>query len=643
LGLGDADEPGTLPAAHTDMILSAVGEELGFGGVLAVFVLFGVLVYRGFQIALRAPGHYTFFLALGLTVNAALQFLLITGGATGVVPLSGVVLPFLSSGRTALLANFAAFGVLLAISARAQESADRGQSFRVPVRALGAVLGVLGFVVLAKVAYVQVVRADELLVRKANVVVARRGGQPIRGDLLNPRLEAVARTIERGSIYDRTGLPLVTSKREELLASPARDRYREMGIDVEHLQPGRDGRYRPFGGITFHLLGSLSREDARMLRGYTDERELLPLLRYRYAKEQPEYKEFVERDRNMKLTIDAGLQVAVARILEARLGGQRKSGAAVVVEPRTGELLASVSYPWPTDEKAGEDDPTRATPVGDDTEEDPRFDKARLGRFPPGSTFKIVTAIAALRKDPALETQTYECKDLGDGPYPGARFNGFTVHDSHRFADGETKMDWAIRVSCNAYFAQLGFHGVGAQALFETAKLLRVERLATPDTPASLRELLGHAAYGQGEVEVSPLTIARVAATVAAGGVVPPDVFVMGGPARGASAEPRPILARELAEHLATYMHNVVLAGTAVLLKDKTIAGKTGTAEVEVRGKEVTPHAWFMGFAPFDPPDPERRRIAFSVLVVRGGRGAEAAAPIGQDIVAAARARKLIK
>src|SRR6185369_11256195 len=99
LGLGT---PGYVPAVHTDLILSAVGEELGFVGVVSCLLLYAVIALRGFRIARAASDDYSMFLSLGLTLNIALETLLIAGGATGLVPLTGVVMPFMSFGRSAL-------------------------------------------------------------------------------------------------------------------------------------------------------------------------------------------------------------------------------------------------------------------------------------------------------------------------------------------------------------------------------------------------------------------------------------------------------------------------------------------------------------------------------------------------------------
>ena len=108
LGLG---EPASMPAAHTDLIVSAFGEQAGLLGVLALYLLYSVLIYRSLRIAATAPGTYSFFLVAGLALILAYQTLLITGGLLGLIPLSGVVSPFLSFGRTSMVANFALFGM----------------------------------------------------------------------------------------------------------------------------------------------------------------------------------------------------------------------------------------------------------------------------------------------------------------------------------------------------------------------------------------------------------------------------------------------------------------------------------------------------------------------------------------------------
>src|SRR6185369_10515905 len=140
LGRGEAQ---MVPAAHTDLILAAAGEEGGFLLVALIFALYGYIVWRSLRIALRARTDYEFFLAAGLSAVTALQILLIAGGSLGVLPLSGVVTPFLSFGRTAMIANFAVFAILLSISSRPGDT-ERNLPFRVPTVAAATILAVLG-------------------------------------------------------------------------------------------------------------------------------------------------------------------------------------------------------------------------------------------------------------------------------------------------------------------------------------------------------------------------------------------------------------------------------------------------------------------------------------------------------------------
>src|SRR5204863_3853753 len=114
-GWGD---PAMIPAGNTDLVLPAIGEEWGFAGVAAVFLIFAFLVARGLRTARRAETTYGFFLATGLSTLIACEMLLITCGVLGALPLSGVVSPFLSSGNTAMLANFLVFALLVSVSRR---------------------------------------------------------------------------------------------------------------------------------------------------------------------------------------------------------------------------------------------------------------------------------------------------------------------------------------------------------------------------------------------------------------------------------------------------------------------------------------------------------------------------------------------
>ncbi len=290
-GWGD---PSVIPAGHTDLVLPAIAEEWGFPGVLSVCLLFAFLVHRAFRIALHAPDEYAMFLAIGMGTLISLEMLLISGGALGAIPLSGVVSPFLSSGNTAMLANFAIFAVLLGISNQAalatahsrieDDAADNSERegikipFAVPVRVASWVLGICALALVVRAASIEVLHDQELLIKNALVFTQDGVKRPQR----NPRLNLLAASIPRGNIYDRNGVLLATSSWTEL--EKHRADYERLGISIDQTSSRLDNRHYPFGPATVHLLGdfrtgekfhatnaSLIEHDSNVrLQGYSD-------------------------------------------------------------------------------------------------------------------------------------------------------------------------------------------------------------------------------------------------------------------------------------------------------------------------------------------------------------------------------------
>ena len=627
-GWGD---PIVIPAGHTDLVLSSLAEEWGLPGVLSIGVLFVLLVQRAFRIALRAPDEYATFLALGLGSLVAVEMLFISGGALGAIPLSGVVSPFLSSGNTAMLANFVIFAVLLGISNQSvhPESGTLEPAFRTPVRVTGCVMAACAFLLMLRATYVEVLHDQELLAKDASVYTQDGVKRPQH----NPRLNLLAATIPRGDIYDRNGVLLATSDWDAL--EKRRSQYQRLGISLDSLSR-LDNRFYPFGPATAHLLGDLrtgekfhatnssliEHDSNAQLQGYTDYRELAPVVRYRHQHNNPLLQALLNRDRSVHSTIDIRLQLKANQILRGNLEPSGKKGALVVMNSRTGDVLALVSFPAP--ELTGP-----ATP-------DQLLDRARYGQYPPGSTFKLVTAIAALRLNPRATENTYSCRGLGDGRV-GVIIPGWRRpirDDIGDPAHGSLNLAGAITVSCNAYFAQLGVFAVGSRALHDTAEMLGIPT----GSVAEVKNMLPFAAYGQGTVVSTPFKMARVAATIANNGEMPTGRWVFDAANSHASLL-HPILEPGSAEFLAKAMRSVVTNGTARAAMagiNVSVAGKTGTAQLD----KGDPHSWFAGFAPYDAA-PEQR-LAFSVVVEHGGYGAKFAAPIARELVEAAQQLNLL-
>ena len=193
-------------------------------------------------------------------------------------------------------------------------------------------------------------------------------------------------------------------------------------------------------------------------------------------------KAFLSRSRDVRLTVDAPFQAAVARILwelPRALGDRARRCRGN--QPDTGDLLASGSYPFPSDDDSNS---------GGEDESEALINGARFGLYPPGSPFKLVTASAALRKDLSSSDTTFICSLQTKGRV-GARVGRWGVirddvldtrpHGTLDMHDG--LVHW-----CNAYFAQLAVR-VGPAAILETANLLGIS-VAPDDSLARLRATL---------------------------------------------------------------------------------------------------------------------------------------------------------
>jgi cell division protein FtsW (lipid II flippase)/cell division protein FtsI/penicillin-binding protein 2 len=670
LGLGD---PGFIPAGHTDLIGSTIGEELGFIGLLAVLGLFALLIYRSIVIALDAAGDYSMFLGLGLAMIVAVEIILIGGGTVGLLPLSGVVLPFLSYGKSSMIANFAVFGILASISARGG-ALGLSEPFKKPVKWVGVALLIPLVAIMAKAAHAQVLSADRFV---ASGALAQQADRTLRY-IYNPRLIEVAKLIPRGQILDRNGVPLATSRWEDIEAKRAlfRDQF---GINIDTGISRPDSRYYPFGKRLFYILGDartrenwgspitsfVERDYSLALQGYGDEAkseevidretgqarsvmkrdysELVPLLRHRYEPDHEAVKAILNRSRDVRLSIDMRLQIEAEKAVEQQVrAAGRKKGAAVVIDPATGDLLASVSYPWPgstlNPEEAREDEAAEKT--------DPAFiDRARWGSYSPGSTFKLVTALAALRERPAIwNDTTFECTAVSDPrrgglPRAGQIIDNQKIFDDESdspFGHGDIAMDRAIIVSCNAYFAQLG-RSIKAKALFETSEILGLEFTKNQTAPDLQSQLL-QSAFGQGIVHATPFQMARVSATIANGGFMPYGRWVID-KNNMRDKEPERLLATDLASSLSEAMMRVITEGTGrsfagleagqyLLAHGVRVGGKTGTAETDAGAS----HSWFTGFASYGGG---RKKIAFCVFIKHGGYGSVRALPAAARIIKA--------
>jgi penicillin-binding protein A len=355
-----------------------------------------------------------------------------------------------------------------------------------------------------------------------------------------------------------------------------------------------------------------------------------------------------QRGDDIQTTIDSRLQEAA----RTALGDNR--GAIVAMDPSTGEVRAlwsNPSYdPTPISQHDGSKAQAAYEALDPATSKSPLVNIATSNRYPPGSTFKVVTTAAALESGKYTPQSTFEDPLALDLPLTTNTLKNFSR--STCAGGGEITLFHALTISCDTTFGELGlkisrdvFHTAGAMGFndeipFDIANVASIY----PDVPDEEAPLRAYAAIGQGDTSATPLQMALVAATVANDGVVPRPRLVrqIFDPSGGVSDRFSPsdlgsAMSPEVAQHTTEMMESVVAegTGTAAQIPRVSVAGKTGTAQT-VEGQN--PHTWFICFAPAEDP-----KIAVAVIVEHGGAfGSEAtggavAAPIAKQVLEADR------
>jgi peptidoglycan glycosyltransferase len=347
---------------------------------------------------------------------------------------------------------------------------------------------------------------------------------------------------------------------------------------------------------------------------------------------------------DVRVTIDPHAQ----RVAQNALG--HRCGAVVALEPATGRVLVMVSSPA-YDPNLIENDFARASraPQAECKPGYPLLNRATQGLYAPGSTFKVVTASAALESGRWTLDSTFD--DPGYCEEYGKRVQNY---DTTR-PFGRVTFLQGLQYSINSVFCNIG-KALGAVALVDEAKKFGFYSRPPLETPINERSASGlyakgrlyvprdrnaadpgRLAFGQERLLVTPLQMAMVAATVANGGVVmrPAVVERIVGPAGKTVSKLKPdALGRAIkassARDLVTMMQAVVAGGTgkAAAIPGVSVAGKTGTAET---GRQGVNTVSFIGFAPAEQP-----RVAVAVFVEgQQSTGGETAAPIAKEVMQA--------
>lgn len=442
----------------------------------------------------------------------------------------------------------------------------------------------------------------------------------------------------------------------------------------------RPRRFYPFGELAAHLIGYL---------GEIDEDELIRRRDYRlgsfigkYGVEYQWEADLKGRDGGQQVEVDAyGREIKPLRRVEPTAGNtliltidldlqmiaeeafKDKNGALIAMDPKTGRILAMVSKPSFDPNLFAHKIPQEEWRALMDNPNRPLQNKGIQGQYPPGSVFKIITAIAGLETGAITPQTQLTCTgfyNYGNRNFRCWKDGGHGILNLHR----------AIVESCDIYFYQVGLK-VGVDNISRyaiefglgkrTGISLPHERPGVLPSSSWKRKYLGVSWYsgetlsfavGQGYLNVTPLQLALLISAVANGGrlYLPQVVERVENPSGEILREYKPVELRNvhISERTIRIIQEALLSavnepqgtGWGCALKEIKVAGKTGTAQV-VRMPDnfkkgdmnrmplrFRDHAWFVAYAPWEDP-----KIALSVIVEHGGFGATAAVPIARKVI----------
>ncbi len=407
--------------------------------------------------------------------------------------------------------------------------------------------------------------------------------EEISGNAYNSRLRYVDESIKRGDILDRDGEVLATSVlQEDGTYSREYPRVRMAAHITGYSDVGKTGVE---AAKNFDMM-ALRHEFLQRVSGIIKDTEL--------------------RGNNVALTVDMEIQSMAGDLLGS------KKGAIVVMEPSTGRVLALQAYP-----DFNPNTVEREWSSLRDHKDSPLVNRASQGLYPPGSTFKTITALAGMEELSNWKEYTIDCTGVME-------FEDKVIHCYKDTAHGTVDMKAALAASCNCYFAALAKE-IGADDLAKTMQNVGMELPIGFELAYSRNDIylersateseLVETAIGQGRTGVTPLYMAMLASAIANEGLMMQpyivDHIVYPDGETGKTTVPKKlteICSAEDAAALTEMMMGVVEygTGTAAAVSGTSVAGKTGTAE-NATGND---HSWFIGFAPADDP-----KAAVAVLI----------------------------
>jgi len=564
-GLGQGS-PGFIPAVHTDFVFAALVEEFGLAGGLALLMLIAALIYRGIRLAQESTSDFESLLAGGIVALIAIQTWVITGGNAKLIPITGVTLPFLSHGGSSLVTMLAATGLLINLSTPhplplALSLAPTRNS---PLRRTAAGLGQALLLLLGSIAVTTglwaVARADEL-----------------RAYPTNPRFVLSEARIQRGRILDRNQVVLA-----DIIVN-------EDGYVTRTYPVPEAAAAVGYATLEYSAAGIEAACDAR-LRGEVD------YTAWDNLTDGLLHIDSVGRD--VRLTLDAELQTAAQQSLQGQIG------AAVLVDARTGEILALASSPIYDSAAVVEQWSTLR-----DAADSPFLNRATQALAQPGTSLQPFILASAL--------QVGLAQTPSEPITQSVPFNGLSV--TCRKIPQTSTWQEILSAGCPYPFVDAAAQ-LGAAEFTESLALwglLDAPRLALPTVASDLALPLDAVAdaLGQGELLVTPLQMVQAIAALGNEGVRP-TIRILAQSTDGCAEPPTDIEVRVVSAEIAE----------AVRQSLARYSGAVGHQGTSVAGEERQ-QSWFVGLNSETLP-----RYAVAVIIDRP-TAPNAAANVGTELL----------
>lgn len=601
--------PNMIPVPEKDFVFSAICEEFGAVFAIGLIVICFVNLMLILNIALMCKTDFYRYVAVGLGVTYAFQVFLTIGGGIKLIPMTGVTLPFVSYGGSSLISSILMFALINGMyimresdggkkKARSKDKRRKTKVKSVDISTTRTIdVGTMVIEVLFAILFVLLVGYLSYFDYKLAPTVLQNS--------YNTRRNAFEEKVSRGNILASNGSILACTQVDD---------------------SGNETREYPYGRVFSHVVG-MSTRGKTGIEGLCNEQ----LTKSDNNIVKNAYNELSGKKKvgnNVQTTLDVQIQKA------AYLAMENNKGAIVVMEPSTGKVLAMVSKPDYNPNDALDQWEKWLSYSSDDSV---LFNRATQGLYPPGSTFKILTALEYVRENPTYDKFRYSC---------GGSTTHYTstIHCYNSTAHGYETLTKAFANSCNSAFSDIGLeincdslNQLAGDFLFNKDIPIGIEASKSSFTlmeNSSVGEKM-QTTIGQGKTQITPLHNAVITSTVANSGIMMKPYLVE----KVLSADNKvlesyeaesmgEVITKEEADALTVFMREVTASGTGRSFRNTeySVAGKTGTAQFDDVSEDS--HSWFVGFAPVESPE-----IVVSVVLEGGYSGYDSAQEVAKKVL----------